>query len=156
MPATDLADLLNFCGHIQTAVVTHLRNHDLDAIAESTDDFHTPGVGVRWDAGEVPRRYLRVTSGPLQGTLLEDHHPGELTLEIRTRRTDDSHQAFVSQVLAAMQDPTRALAALLPLYCIVESRLLNAPVTTNDGKETVTEILWQFDVFILPSAVPTS
>jgi hypothetical protein len=154
LPAPDLATLLNVAGAIQTAVVAHLREHDIDAIAESTDDFRTPGVGVRWDGGEVPRRYYPVPSGSLAGYRLPDHHPGELTLVIRTRRTDDDHQAFVAQVRAAMADPAADLAECLPYYAIVESRLLSQPVTANDDKETVTEIGWQFDVFIRPDAVP--
>jgi hypothetical protein len=153
-PAPDLASLLNVAGNIQAAVVAHLRAGGFDAFAESTDDFHTPGIGVRWEAGDTPRRYLPVTSGALAGKLIEDHRPGELTLEIRTRRTDDNHQQYVATVLARMQDQQADLPSLLPWYSVVESRLLAAPVVANDDKETVTEVSWQLDVFVLPGAMP--
>jgi hypothetical protein len=147
-----IAEILNFAGNIQTAVVTHLRNFDLDAIAESTVEFRVPGVGVRWDGGEVPRRYYRM----INGVLVEDHRPGELTLDIRTRRTDDDHQAYVAAVLTAMQDTAAALPALLPLYAIVESRQIGTPVTVTEEQETNTVVTWQFDVFVLPASFPTT
>jgi hypothetical protein len=158
MPASSLADLLAIDRHVLAAYTTLLESATppFAAYALSNDETTYPSVSMSYEAGEIPRRYITPTSGPLAGKRLADHRPGVVTFVLKTSRTDDDHSAILSLLLATLEDATRALPALLPYYGIVEARQLGAPLSTQDDRETVTTIQWQFDVFILPSAVPTA
>jgi hypothetical protein len=156
MPATNLADLFSFSKHILAAYQQLLTAANFNVLAQSNDESSWPCVRIKYDAGEVPRRYITPTAGPLAGKRLEDHRPGQLTFELCTARTDDDHDALTGELLAVLQDPDDEIPDLLPYYAVVEARILGAPITTQDDRETVTTISWQFDVFILPGAVPDS
>lgn len=158
MPASTLADLLAFDKHILAAYSTLLTTATppIAVYALSNEDTTYPSVSFKYEAGEVPRRYLLPTAGPLAGKRLADHRPGELTFELRTSRESDDHTALLSQLLSRLEDANDELPPLLPFYAIVEARQLGAPLSVLDERETVTTITWQFDLFILPSAVPTS
>jgi hypothetical protein len=154
MPATNLADLFAISKHVLRAYSDLLADANIAVFAQSNDESRYPCVRIKYDAGEVPRRYITPTMGVLAGKRLDDHRPGVMTFEIITARTDDDHDAFVGEVLAVLQDPDDAIPAALPYFAVVESRLTGAPITTQDDRETVTTLQWQLDVFILPAAVP--